>query len=78
MITVTELIEQLKTIEDKNQFVIGDVWIAEDFTYEDHGQEVKFTPEELAEVGEWRSIAKSLGYFYLEIQESLTRNREEK
>jgi hypothetical protein len=72
-VTIEKLIEQLQTIENKQQLFIGDVWIAEDFTYEDkEGEEVSFTPEELARVADYRSIGKSMGYFYDEILELLT------
>jgi hypothetical protein len=72
-VTIEKLIEQLQTIENKQQLFIGDVWIAEDFTYEDKdGEEVSFTPEELARVADYRSIGKSMGYFYDEILELLT------
>lgn len=75
--TIAGLIEQLQDIEDKSQPCIGVVWIAEDFeTEDDNGNEVKFTPRELAEVTEWRSIEKSIYYLYNEVMESLHENRE--
>ena len=71
--TIQNLIEQLQTIENKQQLFIGDVWIAEDFTYEDKdGEEVSFTPEELEKIKDYRSIGKSMGYFYDEVLELLT------
>ena len=71
--TIKKLIEQLQALDNQDQLFIGDVWIAEDFTYEDHeGNEVSFTPEELAKVVNYRSISKSMGYFYDEVLELLT------
>jgi hypothetical protein len=70
--TIAELINMLNLIEDKNQPYIGTVYIAEDFTYEtDEGEEKFFTPEQLAKVAEYRSVDKSLGWFYDEVYNHL-------
>jgi hypothetical protein len=66
--TIQQLIDGLQRIEDKSQIFIGDIWIAEDFTYETKdGEEKFFTPEQLEKVSNYRSIGKSMGYFYDEI-----------
>ncbi len=76
--TVSKLIENLQAIADKEQVVVGEIWIAEDFTYENEdGEEVTFTSQELAEVAEYRSVSKSLGYVYDEVLEFLTENKED-
>ena len=70
--TIAELISMLNLIEDKNQPYIGTVYIAEDFTYDtDEGEEKFFTPEQLAKVAEYRSVDKSLGWFYDEVYNHL-------
>ena len=62
----------LNTIEDKNQPYVGSIYIAEDFTYDtDEGEEKFFTPEQLAKVAEYRSVDKSLGWFYDEVYNHL-------
>jgi hypothetical protein len=69
MNTVQQLIDQLNTIEDKTQAYIGEVWIAEDFSYL---LEEDYTSEQLAEVSRYRSIGKSIGYLQDEISEFLS------
>jgi hypothetical protein len=70
--TIAELINMLNTIEDKNQPYVGSIYIAEDFTYDtDEGEEKFFTPEQLAKVAEYRSVDKSLGWFYDEVYNHL-------
>jgi hypothetical protein len=70
--TVADLIAALSTIENKDQPYIGNVYIAEDFTYEtSDGEEQSFTPEQLAKVMNYRGIEKSLGFFYDEVYEHL-------
>ncbi len=77
MATVAQLIETLQRIEDKEQLCLGEIWIAEDFTYEDEeGNEIPFTPEDVEEISEYRTISKSLGYLYDEILDLLIENRE--
>ena len=68
--TIQDLIESLQRIEDKSQVYVGDIWIAEDFTVEDEDT-VEFTLDELAKVAQWRSVGKSLGYFYEQVLDSL-------
>lgn len=70
--TIAELIDMLNRIEDKNQPYIGNIYIAEDFTYDtDEGEEKFFTPEQLMKVAGYRSINKSLGFFYDEVYNHL-------
>jgi hypothetical protein len=70
--TVAQLIESLQRVENKEQIFIGDIWLAEDFIYEDlDGEEREFTPEQLEKVINYRSISKSLGYLYDEIHNHL-------
>jgi hypothetical protein len=76
--TIQELIDGLQKIEDKSQIYLGNIWIAEDFTYEDEdGEEIEFKPEDLEQISEYRGIDKSLGYLYDEILEYLVENLEE-
>jgi hypothetical protein len=75
--TVQDLIDSLQKVEDKSQVYVGDVWLAEDFSYEsDSAEELLFTPEELAEVADSRFVEKSMGYFYDEVLELLIDSRE--
>jgi hypothetical protein len=75
--TVQDLIDSLQKVEDKSQVYVGDVWLAEDFSYEsDSAEELLFTPEELAEVADSRFVDKSMGYFYDEVLELLIDNKE--
>ena len=74
--TIRELIESLSTL-DQDQVYVGNLFIAGDFTFQDDEfQEIQFTPEELAEVAEYRSVYKSVEYFYDEVLELLVANKE--
>jgi hypothetical protein len=76
--TIKELIDQLNTIDNKDQPYIGVVWIAEDFNYETpDGSERAFTPEQLAKVSGYRGIDKSITYLYDEVYNYLDGLREE-
>jgi len=78
-LTIQELIDELQKIEDKSQIYLGNVWIAENFTYEnDEGDDVEFKPEDLARISEYRGMEKSMGYLYEEILDYLLENLEEK
>lgn len=72
-LTIRELIDQLNTIEDKDQAVIGNVWIAEDFELDDYDDNDNLIPpitkEQFATLfaGRARSIEKSLEFLYEEI-----------
>jgi len=67
--TIQELIKELETLDDKEQVFVGDVWVAEDFHLEG---EFEFTTQDLEKVMEYRSLGKSLGYFYDEVHQVLT------
>jgi hypothetical protein len=57
---------------------VGNLFIAGDFTFQDdEGEEIEFTPEELAVVAEYRTVHKSTEYFYDEVLELLVANRED-
>lgn len=76
MATIRELIQSLSTL-DQDQVYVGNLFIAGDFTFQDdEGEEIEFTPEELAVVSEYRTVYKSTEYFYDEVLELLVANRE--
>jgi hypothetical protein len=70
--TIQELIDNLSKIENKNQPYIGAIYIAEDFTYEtEEGEEKSFLPEQLQQIMNYRTLSKSMGYFYDEVYDYL-------
>lgn len=76
MATIRELIESLSTL-DQEQVYVGNLFIAGDFTFQDNeGEEIQFTPEELAQVAEHRTVYKGTEFFYDEVLEPLVANRE--